>query len=300
MSGQHLHLEGHAFAEVDGQPVWPERDQYDEARRLANVKDHGEVAVVFYFQDRSGTWRPGTIITRERIQSGPHAGQWYASEFDADYSETSGTLYVHNSGGGGAPRAEIPKFTHAKDLPCRIWIADDIQPTIGKRRATAKMMHARGVVRVVCPPPAPFADTIEGDTFWCEACDDHLNRDDAQHCSLCREELHIHAGRTVLVATGEETLDEDGESETGEHGLVPGCYLIKKFPYYADGMIEGHLITHALERLGGVPVDIDTDGYPVGHLCDACSAKVVANRSVSAPEPDPEFDEMDEDPRHAD
>jgi len=268
-------MDGHAFTEVDGQPVWPELDEYDEVQRLAAVKEYGEVAVVRYFKDHEGVWRPGSITTRSKIEKGPYAGQWHGSEFDANYSRSSAALYVHNSGGGSVC-AEIPKFTHAKDLPCRIWLADDVEPTIGKRLATAKQMRRRGVIRVHGPAPAPFLDTIEGDTFWCEACDDHLKRDDGQTCARCRDELHVHAGRTLFVATGEIELDEDGNAaEDIEHGLVPGCYRILKFPYYADGMIEGHVIKHALERVADLPDGLDTDGYPCGHLCDGCSAKIL-------------------------
>lgn len=253
--------------------TFPERDEYDEAQRLLAVKDHGEVAIVEYFKS-DGVWRPGNIVTRERIKSGPYEGQWVAKHYDADWSRTHGNLYVHCSGSGGRPVVHISRFCRPKPAPCRIWIAPGVR--FKKRGMTSEALLACGYIRIEGPTPAPFADSIDGDTFWCSTCKDHLPDDDGHYCGICREQHHVHKGTTVLVAAGEVEQDEDGEDERGEHGLVPGAYLIQKFPYYADGMITGHKIYEdALKRVGDVPEDVDFDGYECTHLCDACSSKTV-------------------------
>lgn len=250
--------------------TFPERNEYDEAQRLRAVKEHGEVAIVEYFK-YDGVWRPGNIVTRERIKTGPHEGQWVARHHDANWSRTYGNLYVHCSGFGGKPAAHISQFCRPKPAPCRLWMAPGIR--FKKRGMTAEMLLACGYIRVNGPVPAPFADSIDGETFWCASCKDHLPYDDGHRCGGCGEHHHVHKGTTVLVAAGEVEHDEDGEAEIGEHGLVPGSYLIKEFPYYADGMICGHIIESALEHIGDAPDGVDFDGYECAHLCDSCSAK---------------------------
>lgn len=284
---QHETIAGHAFIErvVKGKRVYtfPERDEYDEAQRLLAVKYHGEVAAVEYFKD-GGIWRPWNITTRKRIGEGPYAGRWSANQFDANWSKMNGSLYVHCSGGGGEPTVHITTFCRPSPPPCRIWVAPDIDVKVGPRKAkaTAARLLACGYIRIDGPVPAPFADTMDGDTFWCPVCKDHLPRDEgqAQQCGLCFEDHHVHEGVTVLVAGGEVEHDEAGEPEPGrEHGLVPGAYRIKHFPYYADGMIEGYLIESSLERIGDVPAGVDFLGYPCTHLCDECSKKTLSSKT---------------------
>lgn len=285
-SRKHAALAGHAFTErvVNGKRVYtfPERDEYDEAHRVLAVREHGEVAAVKYFKD-GGIWRPGSITTRKRIERGPYAGQWAAREFDANWCRTNGSLYVHCSGSGGEPTVHINTFCRPSPPPCRIWVAPDVEVKVGPRKAkaTAARLLACGYIRIDGPVPAPFADTIDGDAFWCPVCKDYLPRDDGQRCGICGDEHHIHKGRTVLVASGEVEHDEEGNEETGNHGLVPGSYLIERFPYYAAGMIAGHIIESALRRIGAAPPSVDFDGYECAHLCDACSKKTLA--SVARP-----------------
>ena len=54
----------------------------------------------------------------------------------------------------------------------------------------------------------------------------------------------------------------------------PGVYRIVAKPYYADGMIEGFILPHAIERVCAVPDGVDTEGYPAGHLCRECQTKI--------------------------
>lgn len=62
-------------------------------------------------------------------------------------------------------------------------------------------------------------------------------------------------------------------------GVQPGIYGIVEFPYYTQGLIgSGWLHLSSLKRIGDVNPDMDGNGYPCGHLCAECQAKVKAQR----------------------
>ena len=112
----------------------------------------------------------------------------------------------------------------------------------------------------------------DGDVM-CDQCYDEKCRD---HCDRCGEkvektELGSEPGRLIAV-----WVDAPGNPED----LQPGYYRVKEWPFYADGMIEGYLISHNLERVA----DIDDRGKKAapeaytscGPLCLTCRAAVEA------------------------
>jgi hypothetical protein len=67
-----------------------------------------------------------------------------------------------------------------------------------------------------------------------------------------------------------------------------GVYRVSDMPYYGGSMIgESYLFADALKRLCSLPEGVDTDGYPVGHLCKDCQERV----AKAAPAPPSERSE---------
>lgn len=89
----------------------------------------------------------------------------------------------------------------------------------------------------------------------CESC---YRAASAYECCAC-ENHDCHSGPGRLLVVTKET-----------QSLSPGLYKITSWPFYADGMITGHVFDNVLEQVGAVPEDADTHGYPMGFLCAAC------------------------------
>lgn len=106
------------------------------------------------------------------------------------------------------------------------------------------------------------------DGHGCEVCED-CHADDRFVCCLCGEFDNTAEQHLLLVVTAESASAIGGP-------LGPGTYLIAKWPYYADGMIEGHFYADSLLRIGDVPEGADTGCYEAGHLCSACQRKFLA------------------------
>lgn len=115
-----------------------------------------------------------------------------------------------------------------------------------------------------CSDCEDFYDSAEGGISsphlgqLCDGCMEGVVR-----CGICEEYDDQH--RMLAVVNGEEA------------GMDPGLYLITSFPYYWDGIIEGHLRRDCLEKIGPVPDDVD-EGWPCSHLCRSCQKKVTRDQ----------------------
>jgi hypothetical protein len=84
-------------------------------------------------------------------------------------------------------------------------------------------------------------------------------------CCWCKESDNVDVQHKMLVI--EDAYDEMPEWRKG-------VYQIGRRPYYADGMIEMHLIQSALTWIGSVPETLHIEYYPCGHLCSECQNKI--------------------------
>jgi hypothetical protein len=102
----------------------------------------------------------------------------------------------------------------------------------------------------------------------CESC---YGAEKAFKCCKCENhDCHEAPGRLAVLT------EPEGEMERG-------LYQITSWPFYADGMVTGFLFESAFQRLGEVPDDVDTEGYPMGFLCNHCEA--LCHPSQRAAEP---------------
>jgi hypothetical protein len=63
--------------------------------------------------------------------------------------------------------------------------------------------------------------------------------------------------------------------------LNMGVYKIVDSPYFGGPLIGlGYLFANALEFVADLPDGIDTNGYPCGHLCRECYAKLPQTQKV--------------------
>lgn len=86
-------------------------------------------------------------------------------------------------------------------------------------------------------------------------------------CCRCQEYGDVADQHNLLVVF-EETSN-----------VAPGIYKIVRKPYYTHAMIgSGWLWPESLKRIADVNPDMDGDGYPCGHLCIDCQAKVLAQK----------------------
>lgn len=117
----------------------------------------------------------------------------------------------------------------------------------------------------------------DGDVM-CDQCYDEKCRD---YCDRCGEkvensELSAEAGHLIAVWIETDASPED---------LQPGYYRVKEWPIYADGMIEGYMISSNLERVA----DLDERGKKAAPeaytncapLCSTCRAAVEATLKTS-------------------
>lgn len=121
--------------------------------------------------------------------SGTCAEQW-----DFDYSRTERTLYFHDSGSGGTPKAYVARFVKPDPPPAKLWVAEGV-PIVdcGKsgRGVSDATLLKRGYVLIprplLLPKPYggktrnPFEAGEEGRTVYCGRCEDCLGCDDTNH-----------------------------------------------------------------------------------------------------------------------
>jgi hypothetical protein len=58
-----------------------------------------------------------------------------------------------------------------------------------------------------------------------------------------------------------------------EAGMPTGLYEVVSRPYWYSDYISMSLYPDSLRCIGDVPNRVDTNDYPVGHLCNQCSLK---------------------------
>jgi hypothetical protein len=126
-----------------------------------------------------------------------------------------------------------------------------------------------------CGHVAPDDDSYwgEDDEPLCESC----WRDEQFVCCKCDEYEWVsqqgRIGGLVVVA------DDDS-------GVPVGVYEVTEHPYYTAGLIgSSWLHDWALKRIGDVPNGVDTDGYPVGHLCRGCEKKIRKHNGLPKVQP---------------
>lgn len=103
----------------------------------------------------------------------------------------------------------------------------------------------------------------------CESCYRAMG---CYQCCKCEDhDLHNGPGRMAVLTQREGKLR-------------PGLYRITRWPFYADGMIEGYLFESSFEKIGELPSKIETNGYPMGFLCQKCETGL---DTVDAPLPPP-------------
>ncbi len=155
-----------------------------------------------------------------------------------------------------------------KDLTCeqhwRKWRQDT-----SKEAYTVRFMVAELLCQV-CGEAIPIPDDGRFEAGEYEVlCGDCYIDDFTFECVRCHESKPIEEqgqiGAHIVI------VDED------EADKPVGLYRILNHPYYVSAVVgAGWIIGSAVDRVGDVPQGIDTDGYPVGHLCRECSAKSLA------------------------
>ncbi len=225
-----------------------------------------EPVVVEYEQAKNGMWVPRQVWTRSPSSLNMH---------DFDWIESRQELYHHESG-GGIPY--VNGWSEPEHLGRRIWIADGTVVTSDGWGSAELVLSdddliALGIRRVHGPTPAPFADAIEGDVFWCEVCEDYFPNEEGEgvgDCCLCTCQHHMHDGDLVVVA------DED------RAGLdAAGVYRPTSKRFYTPGLLgTGRFHARALVRVADLPDDLRMDGYAAGVLCSDCAAQVLADRGL--------------------
>ena len=112
----------------------------------------------------------------------------------------------------------------------------------------------------------------DGDVM-CDQCYDEKHRD---YCDRCGEKVE----KTELGSEPGNLIAVWAEAPGNPEDLTPGYYRVKEWPFYADGMIEGYMISSRLERVA----DLDDRGKKAapevytscGPLCSTCRADVEA------------------------
>lgn len=117
----------------------------------------------------------------------------------------------------------------------------------------------------------------------------YLNGDNLPICFNCYESDYSFQ---CCMCGNLADLIEEGEIggllicvDTEGTGLpFTGVYKVISWPYYYNGMIESSMEEHSLELITRCLYDLenDTDGYPIAHLCRACSEKVKEEHAEKA------------------
>ena len=124
---------------------------------------------------------------------------------------------------------------------------------------------------------------------YCERCNremdeyESISYEDIEMCTECWSDLHF------ICCLCQSEVPEAQQGEIGnclvvthaeEAGAKIGLYEIIGHPYYYYGYVVMNLYEHSIRYIGNPPDSIDTEGYPVGHLCTECSTKLKALYSL--------------------
>lgn len=111
----------------------------------------------------------------------------------------------------------------------------------------------------------------EGDVI----CDECYHEHYEFTCCCCCNYGHVDDRHKMLVVF--ETCDAHGyDPQTGRE-VWPGIYRITGGPYHGGYLVGGSwLYEDRLERIADLNPDMGGDGYPCGHLCADCQAKIKA------------------------
>lgn len=217
-----------------------------------------EPVVVEYEEPYEGIWVPRQAWVR---------GESGLDMYDCDWVPSAGCIYYDLAGGG---QPYVNGYADTSGQPGRIWIANGhhVVDSAGERHPlTDAELLERGLKRIHGPPPAPFADAIEGRTSWCEVCEETISEDDTAPCCVCEEDVHIHIGSAVAIVDPKE----------GALDSRPGVYAVLRQPFMTSALVGGGWFhDDALARVGDIPAKVDTWGYAGAPICRSC-----------APEPEP-------------
>jgi hypothetical protein len=248
--------------------------------------DDEEIVAVIY-HETDGEWRPHAIQTRtprREFVAGvtrserPRLPGYFAEHYDSNYSKAYRSLYVHNSGcGGDGNDVHVHAYVEAEAMPGRIWLHPEAYLTTwsAEEKRSVPMdrsgLAAMGYQLLPELPSDPFEDTCEGDTTWCDVCEDNIpdNDNDTFDCAVCCERAHEHGvGQAFVVIDGDDV------------GMEAGLYRVTRLPYHWSGLVgSGGIYKDAVERVGPLPEKLDEDavnGHPCAHVCDACRDRLVA------------------------
>jgi len=114
----------------------------------------------------------------------------------------------------------------------------------------------------------------------CEYCGNALTPEEVEHPepegNICNSCYRDHFEFDCCRCGNPEHIDHQHvfcavfEALTGLGGDVePGVYELVRFPYYADGVIEGYVYHESFRRVRDLDFE-STDDYPMGHLCRTC------------------------------
>lgn len=224
------------------------------------MKDDEQLVAVVYHR-RGDSWYPHSIQTR---MSAPESSWgWVAHHYDASYSRAHDTVFVHLSGfGGDGNDVYVSEYVEPETMPARIWLHADARLSAWRDERVViarEDVAAMGYAIIDELLGDPFADTVDDDVTYCEACDDYFPDDDTFDCAVCCERSHRHGVGSYFVVVDSET------------NVSTGLYKVTHCPFYMSSMLGGGWIDeHAVERVGPVPDRTDTNGYPCAWVCDAC------------------------------
>lgn len=209
-----------------------------------------EVVAVVYHEYEDGKWLPHSIQTRIRTPRG-----WYALHYDAAYSKTDDIVFVSHCGSGGdGNEVDVGPYVDPLLMPARIWLHEDARlSTYGdSERVPVERteLAAMGYALVDTLPSDPFEDTTEGETTWCDACQDFIDDEDTFECAICSERGHSHGVGQIFIAFDEQ-----------ETSIPSGLYKVTECPFFVSSMLGGgYIYEDAVERVGSVPDRADDCG----------------------------------------
>lgn len=107
-------------------------------------------------------------------------------------------------------------------------------------------------------------------------CDDCYQEHFMETCERCQnlvDTKSLDCSPGNLIATWRK-------AEGSPDDLTPGYYRVKEWPFYADGMIEGYMISRNLEKVGELS-ERDAKAAPeawtsCSPLCSTCRAEIEA------------------------
>lgn len=188
-----------------------------------------EPVVVEYRKVEPGVWVPHQAWVKD--ESG------HIDMYDCDWVASESRIYHHFAGLGSPPY--VHRFAEPQPAPARIWIADGyhvVEASDDRSPLADDDLLEMGIVRVMGPTPAPFAGGVDGETVWCEQCQDNVPGDDTYRCCVCSEKTHVHQVMRLPIALG--------------------------------GMFR----TDAIERVGDLPTKADPNDGAGAAICSSCSS----------------------------